>query len=105
MFLSNKGDLLARLEGSYDQRLTRKLILQPSAEINVAAQDVPENGIGSGVSDVELGLRLRYEIVREFAPYVGVEWTRKLGDTARFARAGGEDADGVSFVLGVRAWF
>src|SRR3546814_7321014 len=71
LFLSNKGDLLARLEGYYDQRITQKLILQPMAEANFALQDVPETGIGSGLSDFELGLRLRYEIVKEFAPYVG----------------------------------
>ena len=105
LFLSNKGDLLGRLEGYYDQRITQKLILQPMAELNLSAQDVPESGIGSGLSDVELGLRLRYEIVKEFAPYVGVEWARKVGDTARYARAGGEDASSVSFVAGVRVWF
>lgn len=105
LFLSNKGDLSARIEGYYDQRITQRLILQPMAELNFAAQDVPESGIGSGPSDMELGLRLRYEIVREFAPYVGVEWARKFGDTARFARAAGEDASGVSLVMGVRAWF
>jgi len=105
LFLSNKGDLTGRIEGYYDQRITQKLILQPMAELNFAAQDVPESGIGSGLSDIELGLRLRYEIVREFAPYVGVEWTRKFGDTARFARADGEDASGVGFVMGIKAWF
>jgi copper resistance protein B len=97
--------LLGRLEGYYDQRITQKLILQPRAELNFALQDVPETGVGSGLSDVELGLRLRYEIVKEFAPYLGVEWARKLGDTARFARAAGEDPGGVSFVMGVRTWF
>src|SRR3546814_1384295 len=61
LFLSNKGDLLARLEGYYDQRITQKLILQPMAEANFALQDVPETGIGSGLSDFELGLRLRSE--------------------------------------------
>lgn len=105
LFLSNKGDLLARIEGSYDQRLTQKLILQPMAEVNFALQDIPESGIGSGLSDVELGLRLRYEVVREFAPYVGVEWARKAGDTARFARMHGEDVDSVNLVIGVKAWF
>jgi copper resistance protein B len=105
LFLSDKGDLLGRIGGSYDQRITQRLILQPMAELNFAAQDVPESGIGSGLSDVELGLRLRYEIVREFAPYVGVEWARKVGDTARFARADGDDADSVSFVAGVKLWF
>ena len=105
LFLSDKGDVLARLEASYDQRLTQRLILQPMGEVNFALQDVPESGIGSGLSDVELGLRLRYEIVREFAPYVGVEWARKVGDTARFARADGDDADSVSLVAGVKLWF
>lgn len=105
LFLSNKGDLLGRFEGYYDQRITQKLILQPMAEFNFALQDVPETGTGSGLSDMELGLRLRYEIVKEFAPYVGVEWARKFGDTARFARAAGEDPNGVSFVMGIRTWF
>jgi copper resistance protein B len=105
LFLSNKGDLLARIEGSYDQRITQKLILQPMAELNFAGQDVPESGIGSGVSDVEFGLRLRYEFVREFAPYIGVEWGRKFGDTARLARAAGEETSGASFVMGLKAWF
>ena len=104
-FLSNRGDAHLRLEGSYDQRISQRLILQPAAEINVAAQDVPELGIGSGVSDVELGLRLRYEFAREFAPYLGVNWERKLGDTARFARADGERASATSLVMGVRFWF
>ena len=104
-FFSNKGDLLGRLEGYYDQRITQRLILQPRAELNFAAQDVPENRIGSGLSNAELGLRLRYEIRREFAPYVGVSWDRKVGDTARFARAAGEDATARSIVAGVRVWF
>lgn len=79
--------------------------LQPRAEFNFAAQDVPENGIGSGLSDIELGLRLRYEVAREFAPYVGISWDRKVGGTADFARAAGEDPSSTSLVLGVRAWF
>ena len=105
LFLSDKGDVLGRLEGYYDQRITQRLILQPRAEFNLAAQDVPENGIGSGLSDVELGLRLRYEIAREFAPYVGVSWDRKLGDTADFARAAREDPSSTSLVVGIRTWF
>lgn len=105
IFLSHKGDAHLRLEGSYDQRITQRLILQPAVEVNLAAQDVPEIGIGSGLSDIELGLRLRYEIAREFAPYVGVNWERKLGDTARFARAEGEGASATSLVMGVRFWF
>lgn len=104
-FLSDKGDAHLRLEASYDQRITQRLILQPALEANIAAQDVPELGIGSGLSDIELGLRLRYEFVREFAPYVGVNWERKLGDSARYARAAGEEASATSLVAGVRFWF
>jgi copper resistance protein B len=105
LFLSNKGDLLGRLEGYYDQRITQRLILQPRAEFNFSAQDVPEIGIGSGLSTAELGLRVRYEIRREFAPYVGISYDRRFGDTARFARAGGEGAASTSLVLGIRTWF
>lgn len=104
-FLSDKGDAHLRLEGSYDQRITQRLILQPAVEMNIAAQHVPELGIGSGITDFELGLRLRYEIAREFAPYVGVNWERKLGDTADYARAAGERASATSLVMGVRFWF
>jgi copper resistance protein B len=105
VFLSDKGEVLARAEAYYDQRITNWWVLQPRAELNFAAQDVPENGIGSGLSDIELGLRLRYELRREFAPYIGVSWDRKLGDTARFARAEGESTGGFSLVTGVRVWF
>lgn len=105
LFLSDRGDLTARLEGEYDQRITQRLILQPRAELELAAQDIPERGIGAGLTKVEAGLRLRYEIVREFAPYVGVEYETKLGDTAEIARLQGEDPDGFALLLGVRAWF
>ncbi|MGK6320896.1 copper resistance protein B [Sphingomonas sp. DT-204] len=105
LFLSDKGDLLARAEGYYDQRITQNLVLQPRAELDFAFQDVPENAIGSGLSSAELGLRLRYERVREFAPYAGVSWERKLGRTADFARGRGEDTGGANFVLGIRTWF
>jgi copper resistance protein B len=105
LFLSYKGDILGRLDGYYDQLITQRLILQPRIELNLAAQDVPENGIGSGLSDIELGLRLRYEIWREFAPYVGVSYERKLGDTASYARDDGDDVEAISLVLGIRTWF
>lgn len=105
LFLSTKGDLLGRFEGYYDQRITQRLILQPRVELNLAAQDVPENRIGSGLTDAELGLRLRYEITRRFAPYVGVTHEAKTGRTADFARADGEDPTTTSFVAGLRIWF
>jgi copper resistance protein B len=104
-FLSSKGDLTARVEAEYDQRITQKLILQPRLAFDLAAQDVSELGIGSGLSTAELGLRLRYEIKPQFAPYVGVEYERSFGDTADFRRAAGEEVGGWSFLLGVRAWF
>ena len=105
LFLSEKGDLLARVEGSYDFRLTQRRILQPRAELEFAAQDIPESQIGSGLSTGELGVRLRYEIRREFAPYIGVSYERAFGDTADFVRAHGEDAESTRFVVGLRAWF
>ena len=105
MFISDKGDLRARLEGSYDERITQRLILQPRAEFNISAQDMPAIGVGSGLTDFELGARLRYEIRREFAPYVGVELSKKTGETGRLARLAGEDPEAVSFVAGLRVWF
>ena len=105
LFLSDKGDLLGRLEAYYDQRLTQRLVLQPRVELNFAAQDVPQNRIGAGLSDAELGLRLRYELTRQFAPYVGVSYEAKTGQTARYARIDGEDPTSTSFVAGVRVWF
>jgi copper resistance protein B len=105
LFLSDKGDVLGRLEGYYDQRITQRLLLQPRAELNFAAQDIRANGIGAGLSDIELGLRLRYEIKREFAPYIGVSYDSKIGNTARFARLDGERVKSTSLVFGVRAWF
>ena len=104
-FLSVGGDLTARIEGEYDQRITQRLILQPRTEIALAAQDIPAIGVGAGVSQIELGLRLRYEIRREFAPYVGVGYSAKLGRTADYARAQGEDSDALAALIGVRAWF
>jgi len=105
VFVSQKGDILGRLEGWYDEHLTQRLVLQPRVELNLSAQDVPENRYGSGLVDAELGLRLRYEIRREFAPYVGVSWERKTGRTADYAREDGERVGGSSFVAGVRFWF
>ena len=105
LFLSDRGDLTARIEGEYDQRITQRLILQPRVEVELAAQDIPEREIGAGVTKIEPGLRLRYEIVREFAPYMGLEYEAKLGETADIARAAGEDAAGFKLVFGLRAWF
>lgn len=104
-YVSDEGDVSANLEAEYDLLLTQRLILQPRFETNVAANEVEEAGIGEGFNDVTLGLRLRYEIKREFAPYIGVSWTRKLGDTADLAEAEGEEKKRTAIVAGVRAWF
>lgn len=105
LFVSDRGDLTARLEGSYDLRLTQRLILQPEAELNFSAQDIPALETGSGLTSAELGLRLRYEIRREFAPYIGVSYERSFGSTADYARRHGEDVESTTFVAGVRAFF
>jgi len=104
-FISNKGEVSARLEAEYEALLTQRMVLQPSLELNLAVQDVEERGIGSGINDIELGLRLRYEFEREFAPYIGINWSRKIGETADFAEEEGEGIDAFSFVAGVRFWF
>lgn len=104
-FLSDKGELFGRAEAYVDQRLTNWWVLQPRVEVELSAQDVPALRLGSGVTRAEAGLRLRYEWEREVAPYVGVSWERRFGDTARFARADGEGTGGFAFVVGLRAWF
>ncbi len=105
LFGGERGQVGTRLESKYEILLTNRLILQPRAELQAFGKDDVATGIGSGLSQLELGLRLRYEIRREFAPYVGVEWSGKFGDTADFAR----DADGsirdTRFVAGLRFWF
>lgn len=105
LFVSQDGDLSARLEAETDLLLTQRLILQPRVEVEAAAQQVEKFGVGSGLNDVELGLRLRYEIVRKLAPYVGVNWTRLFGDTRDFAREEGDQASDVAFLAGVRLWW
>jgi copper resistance protein B len=103
--LSEDGDLSADLEAEYDLLLTQRLILQPRFETSVALQEVEEFGVGEGFNSVRLGARLRYEIRREIAPYIGVTWNRKLGDTADLARDEGEDVEDFSLVAGIRLWF
>lgn len=104
-YLSEDGDVTAGIELEYDLLLTQRLVLQPRAELSLSAQDVPELELGSGVTSAEAGLRLRYEIDRQFAPYIGVSWHDRFGDTADFVRASGEDPESVSFIIGVKAWY
>ena len=79
--------------------------MQPRLELNFSAQVIPEDRTGAGLSNAELDLRLRYEVAREFAPYVGISWTWKAGQTADYARIDGKDTSERSFVFGIRTWF
>lgn len=105
LFVSEQGDVTARVEAEHEILFTQRLILQPRIEINAAAQPVKELGIGSGINNTEMGLRLRYEIRREFAPYIGVSWSRVYGATADMKEAEGEDISTVYLIAGIRAWF
>lgn len=105
VLVSSEGDVSLTAEVEYDQLLTQRLILQPRVAFNVQAQDVPEYGLASGLTDFELGLRLRYEITREVAPYVGVNWIRAVGDTADMTRASGGQASQISGIAGFRILF
>lgn len=104
-FLGEAGQSALRLGAEYDILLTNRLILQPAAEMNLYGRNDEERGVGSGFSDLELGLRLRYEIRREFAPYIGVNWTRAYGNTADQLREEDEDVSEARLVAGVRFWF
>jgi copper resistance protein B len=105
LYVGEQGRTSARLSAEYDMLITQRLILQPEVEVRLFGKDDPENGIGSGLSDLEVGLRLRYEIRREFAPYVGLHWERKFGQTADLARDEGEDTNELSIVTGLHVWF
>ncbi|MDA1323333.1 MAG: copper resistance protein B [Proteobacteria bacterium] len=104
-FVSHKGDTSLRLEAEYDILFTQRLVLEPSVEMNIAFSDDEKTGVGSGLSNVELGLRLRYEITREFAPYIGINWERKIGKTEDFASEEGADSNVFSLVAGLRIFF
>lgn len=105
LFLSETGDASARLDLEYDLLLTQSLVLQPAVEVNVAFSDDTAAGVYAGVTGVEAGLRLRYELTREVAPYVGVAWERAFGKTADHIRAHGEDPERVALVGGLRISF
>jgi copper resistance protein B len=104
-YVSDSGHLAAHFEGSYDLLLTNRLILQPEFEIDLYSKADPARLIGAGISDIDTGVRLRYEIDRKFAPYIGVAYEGKFGQTASFARRAGESTSGVRFVFGIRSWF
>ncbi|KPX76076.1 Copper resistance protein B -like protein [Pseudomonas syringae pv. tomato] len=104
-FIGDAGQTAARLEADYDLLLTNDLILQPTGELNFYGKNDPQRGNGSGLSTSEFGLRLRYEITPQFAPYVGVTWNRSYGKTADYAREDDEDVAQARLVVGLRLWF
>lgn len=104
-YVGDKGRTALRVAASYELLLTQKLILQPRVEANAYGKADPDRALGSGLSDLTAGLRLRYEFRREFAPYIGVERVDKLGRTADFARAAGSDTKETRYVAGLRFWF
>ena len=104
-YVGESGHVMATVEAEYELLLTNRLILQPLVEASFSSKDVPEYGEGTGLNKVEAGLRLRYEINRRFAPYVGVVHERLFGDTADYRRGEGGDTRDTRFVAGVRFWF
>lgn len=104
-FVSDNGHYAARVEGYYDMYITQRLALQPQFEVNLYSKSDRRSGIGAGLSDIDTGLRLRYEIRRQFAPYIGVAYEKKYGQTASFARAEGASVEDFRFVAGIRVWY
>ena len=105
IYLSDRGEVSAELTASYDLYLTQRLILQPRFQGEISFKGDDRFGTGEGVTETDIGLRLRYEITREIAPYIGVSWMRSYGQTGRIARQQGESSDAVAFVAGIRIWF
>lgn len=104
-FVSQKGEVSSEITAFYDLLITNRLILQPRIDVKLQMQSVPDLEVGAGLTDFELGARLRYEFTRNFAPYVGVNWDRKVGQTATIARINGEAVSNVSFIAGVRLFW
>lgn len=105
LFLSDEGDVSVRLNQENEVLINQRLILKPYLEANFYAQDVPEKDVGAGLADAELGLQMRYEVTRKFAPYVDVHYGRKFGETSSIAKSHGDDNDGFVASLGLRLMF
>jgi copper resistance protein B len=104
-YVGPSGRTYARFDVEYEVLLTNRLIVQPLVELELFGMSDPERAIGAGLSTIDAGIRLRYELRRELAPYIGVTWNRKYGNTARFAEAAGDSRTASRFVTGVRLWF
>lgn len=105
VYLGENGRTAARVQFEYEELITQRLVLQPKIELSLYGKDDPQRGIGSGLSDSELGVRLRYEFSREFAPYIGVVWRERYGRTATLARAQGGRTGELQFAAGLHFWF
>lgn len=105
LFIGESGRLQFRVEADHEIVLSQKWTLTPSLEINIATQNDESMEIGSGLAKLETGLRLRYRMYRKFSPYIGVNFTRKYGNTADYARDAGNDASETVFLLGISTWF
>lgn len=105
LFVGESGRTAVRFEAEYELLFTQQIVLMPELKINAYGQNDKDTGKGSGLADVELGLRLRYELRREFAPYIGLNWQKQYGNTADFTKLEGGEIEDTQFVVGVRAWF
>ena len=105
LYVGDAGRTAARLKSEYDILITQRLVMQPEAEANLYGKADVARRLGSGLSDLDVGVRLRYELRREFAPYLGAAWQRLFGATAEHARATGGSSSDLQFVAGVRIWF
>lgn len=104
-FLGEQGQAAISLSAEKEVMLTQKAVLIPELALNLYGKDDHELGVGSGLADLNLGLRLSYEIEREFAPYIGVNWSKKFGKTADMAEHHGEKTQDTQFLVGIKAWF
>ena len=104
-YVGEGGRTAFRLELEYDLLITQKLILQPRIETNFYGKNDSSRLVSSGLSNIEAGLRLRYEFIREFAPYVGIEWASTFGSAADLIRAQGSKPEETRFIAGVHFWF
>ncbi len=104
-FYFSDDRVAGRITGTYDLLITQRLIAQPEIEMNFYSKRDPGRGIGSGLSDLDTGIRLRYEISRKFGPYIGFAYTQTFGDSAKFTRAEGGIVHDPRFVFGIRLWY
>ena len=104
-YVGERGNTAFTLEAEYELLLTQKLIIQPRAEITLYGKNDKQNELGSGLSSSAIGFRVRYEFTRKFAPYIGVEWSNKFGNTADYATSSGQSNNNTAFVAGIKFWF